>query len=80
MRVTEQSLVIRGYRYQRDKICRQARFDELERTFGAGFQGTVIPTNNEKLHSVFSEHFRDENGGFRHGELQTLIEYLRARI
>ena len=80
MRVTEQSLVIRGYRFERDKICKQARFDELERTFGAGFQGTVIPTDNEKLHSVFSEHFRDESGSFRHGELQTLIGYLRARI
>lgn len=80
MRVTEESLVIRGYRFERDKICKQARFEELGRTFGAGFEGTVIPTDDEKLHSVFSEDLRDQSGNFRHGELQTLIEYLRPRI
>jgi dienelactone hydrolase len=80
MRVTEESLVIRGYRFERDKVCKQARFEELRRTFGAGFEGTVIPTDDEKLHSVFSEDLRDESGTFRHGELQTLIEYLRPRI
>jgi dienelactone hydrolase len=80
MRVTEESLVIRGYRFERDKVCKQARFDELKRTFDSGFEGIVIPTDNEKLHSVFAEDLRDDSGNFRHGEMQTLIDYLRARI
>jgi dienelactone hydrolase len=80
MRVTEEGLVIRGYRFERDKVCKQARFDELGRTFGAGFEGVVIPTGNAKLHSVFAEDLRDASGHFRHGELQPLIAYLRARI
>ena len=80
MRVDGEGLMIRGYRFELDRLCKQARFDELAATFGAGFQGTSIPTSDSKLHSVFTEHLRDEHGNFRHGELQTLISYLQARI
>jgi hypothetical protein len=80
MRVEHEGLVIRGYRYDSDKICKPERFCDLEKEFGAGFQGTTIPTRGERLHSVFTDDLRDETGAFRHGELQTLIDYLRARI
>lgn len=80
MRVAKEELVIRGYRFQLDRLCKQASFDELDKAFGNGFQGTTIPTNNKKLHSVFTEHLYDANNQFRHGELQTLISFLQARI
>jgi hypothetical protein len=80
MRVGQEKLVIRGYRYQLDRLCKQARFDELSETFGNGFRGTTIPTNDKTLHSVFTEKLRDADGKFRHGELETLISYLLARI
>jgi len=80
MRVTEEGLVIRGYRFQRDWVCKQARFDELKGKFGTGFEGIVIPAESPMLHSVFAEQLRDGDGNFRHGELTTLIEYLSARI
>ena len=79
-RVSNESLVIRGYRYEKDWKCRRARFKELRGTFKEGFEGTTIPAGNCGLHSVFTEHLRDGNGNFRHGELRTLIEYLKARI
>jgi hypothetical protein len=80
MRVNQEKLVIRGYRYQLDRLCKQARFDELSETFGDGFQGTSIPTDDKSLHSVFTEKLRDDDGQLRHGELETLISYLQARI
>ena len=79
LRVTDEALVIRGYRFETDKLCKAARFEDLTTAFGAGFQGTAIPAD-KKLHSVFTKDLRDENGDFRHGELQTLISYLQARI
>ena len=79
MRVTNEALVIRGYRFEKDTLCKAARFEDLTKAFGAGFQGTAIPSE-KKLHSVFTVDLRDENGNFRHGELQTLISYLQARI
>jgi dienelactone hydrolase len=79
MRVASEGLVIRGYRFELDRLCKRARFEELANTFGLGFHGTCIPTDDKRLHSVFTEHLRDENGDFRHGELQTLIGYLQAR-
>jgi len=80
MRVLNEKLVIRGYRFELDRLCKQARFDELAKTFGDGFQGTTIPADNRQLHSVFTEHLRDADGNFRHGELETLISYLQARV
>ena len=80
LRVDHDSLVIRGYRFELDRLCKPARFKELADAFGSGFQGTCIPTDDKSLHSVFTEHLRDHNGNFRHGELQTLISYLQARI
>jgi hypothetical protein len=80
MRVAGEGLVIRGYRFARDRLCKPARFEELASTLGAGFEGTCIPTDDERLHSVFTEHLRDDHGNFRHGELSTLISYLQARI
>src|SRR6202008_2139882 len=47
MRVTQESLIIRGYRFERDKLCKPARFEELANTFGAGFHGTTIPTDDK---------------------------------
>ncbi|HWW36352.1 MAG TPA: dienelactone hydrolase family protein [Xanthobacteraceae bacterium] len=79
MRVAGEGLVIRGYRFELDRICKRARFDDFGEAFGAGFQGTCIPTGNNKLHSVFTEDLRDENGNLRHGELQTLISFLQER-
>jgi dienelactone hydrolase len=79
LRVTHEALVIRGYRFEKDTLCKAARFEQLAKTFGAGFQGTAIPSD-KKLHSVFTKDLRDDHGNFRHGELQTLISYLQARI
>lgn len=78
MRVTNEALVIRGYRFEKDRLCKAARFDDLTEAFSAGFHGTAIPSE-KKLHSVFTRDLRDEHGNFRHGELQTLISYLQAR-
>jgi Dienelactone hydrolase family len=80
LRVSNEGLVIRGYRFEKDWICRRARFKDLCGTFKEGFEGTTIPASSCMLHSVFTEHLRDGNGNFRHDELRTLIEYLRARI
>jgi dienelactone hydrolase len=79
MRVTDEALVIRGYRFETDRLCKAARFEDLTKAFGAGFQGTAIPAD-ERLHSVFTQDLRDAQGNFRHSELQTLIGYLQARI
>ena len=80
MRVDQEKLVIRGYRYRLDWLCKKDRFDELYETFRHGFQGTTIPTDDKTLHSVFTEEIRDADGNLRHGELETLIGYLRERI
>jgi len=79
MRVAGEGLVIRGYRFELDRICKRARFDDLGAAFGAGFDGTCIPTDDKRLHSVFTDDLRDANGDFRHGELQTLIGFLQER-
>jgi len=75
----QDGLVVRGYRYATDKICGQAKFDRLRQEFGHGFVGTVIPAD-ENLHSVFTEHLRDEAGALRHDKVAEVIEFFRSRL
>jgi hypothetical protein len=71
-------LVVRGYRFATDTLYAQARFDRLGQELGAGFVGEVIPAS-ERLHSVFTEHLRNEAGRLSHDKVDEVIGFLRSR-
>jgi dienelactone hydrolase len=72
-------LTVRGYRYATDKICGAAKFRVLKHELGEGFIGESVPAATT-LHSVFTEHLRDETGALRHDKVAEVIAFLRERL
>lgn len=78
---TEAGLAIRGYRYETDPRCPGGRFRKLEAAFPHGFEGTTIPVpTGETLHSVFTEHLKEEDGRLRHEKVAEVIGFLEERL
>lgn len=77
----DQGLEMRAYRFATDTKCKAGRFLAFEQKLGQGFKGTtLIPKNNEKLHSVFTEDLRDASGTPRHDKVQEVIDFMRSRL
>lgn len=72
-------LMLRGYRFETDCLCPQAKFDRLEKELGDGFEGITLPAS-KRLHSVFTEDLRDEAGDFRHDKVSDVIGFLRHNL
>jgi dienelactone hydrolase len=64
-RVEKEGLLVRGYRFEGDKLCRAARFETLQRELGNGFVGTTLPDSaanpkgRKPPHSVFTTELID---------------------
>lgn len=78
-RMREDGLEARAYRYSTDTICSAGMIRRLEQAFGPHLRADTIPVT-EKLHSVFTEHLRDDHGALRHDKVAEVIEFLNAKL
>lgn len=71
-RTRDEGLALRGYRFDRDNLCRAARFETLERELGTAFTGKTLPdsagnpdgmhADGKPAHSVFTRDLIDAAG------------------
>ena len=78
-RIRGEGLEVRGYRFETDTICRAVRFERLKAELGDGFVASTIPATI-RLHSVFTEHLRNEKGEPRHDKVREVIRFLDAKL
>jgi dienelactone hydrolase len=80
-RVEKESLLVRGYRFEGDKLCQAARFETLHRELGKGFVGTTLPDSagnpkgRKPPHSVFTTELIDAAGQPTRGAVDEVIGF-----
>jgi hypothetical protein len=90
-RTRREGLVIQGYRFQGDTICKAARFETLERELGDAFVGTTLPdsaANPKSLmaqagkppHSVFTGDLVDAPHQPTREAVDEVIAFFRQRL
>ncbi len=85
-RVDNEGLLVRGYRFEGDKLCRAARFETLGRELGAGFVGTTLPDTaanpegRKPPHSVFTTELIDAAGEPTRAAVDDVIGFFRERL
>ncbi len=86
-RLEGEDLTVRGYRFEGDSLCRAARFETLQRTFGSRFEGQTLPDTAAKPgtfmsnpHSVVTTHLVDEQGALTRKKVDEIIAFFRQRL
>lgn len=85
-RVETEGLVIRGYRFHGDRMCRAARFETLRRELGTGFIGKTLPDSaghpekRKPPHGVFTTELIDEAGQPTRAAVDEVIGFLQQRL
>lgn len=89
-RTRDEGLVVRGYRFRGDRLCKQARFETLRRELGAAFIATALADaagNPDGLrargrppHSVFTGDLIDADGQPTRQAVDEVIAFFRARL
>lgn len=90
-RTRREGLVIRGYRFQGDTICKAARFETLERELGDAFLGTTLPDSaadpkspmaqaGKPPHSVFTGDLVDAPHQPTREAVDEVIAFFRQRL
>lgn len=85
-RIEKEGLLVRGYRFEGDNLCRSARFETLRRELGPGFIGTTLPDSaaNPKgrrpPHSVFTTELIDAAGQPTRTAVDEVIGFFRERL
>lgn len=89
-RLRENGLEVRGYRFEGDKLCRQARFDTLQRELGDLFIGKVLPdsagnpagmkSEGKPPHSVFTRDLIDAEGEPTREAANDVIEFFKKTL
>lgn len=90
-RTRREGLVVRGYRFEGDTLCRAARFETLQRELGAGFVGTTLPDSaanpqsprvrsGHPPHSAFTCDLVDAPGEPTRAAVDEVIAFLAGRL
>lgn len=85
-RIDREALLVRGYRFAGDTICRAARFETLSRELGKGFAGTTLPDSvanpagRKPPHSVFTTELIDAAGEPTRAAVDEVIAFFRERL
>jgi dienelactone hydrolase len=89
-RVTAEALMVRGYRFKGDRLCKPERFATLRGALGSGFIGTEIPDNagNPKglkakgrpPHSVFTADLIDEAGQPTRDAVNEIVAFFKHTL
>jgi dienelactone hydrolase len=85
-RIENEGLLVRGYRFQGDRLCRAARFETLRRELGQGFVGTTLPDSaanprgRKPPHSVFTTELIDAAGQPTQAAVDEVIRFFRERL
>jgi len=89
-RTREEGLMLRGYRFQGDRICRAERFATLRAAFGPAFLGTELPDSaanpagmrslGKPPHCVFTIDLIDKAGEPTRRAVDEVIAFLKARL
>lgn len=86
-RLEEEDLTVRGYRFEGDRLCREARFRTLQQHFGDRFEGEAVPdsaakpdTFNPNPHSVVTTHLIDEQGSLTRQKVDEIIAFFARRL
>lgn len=83
-RVRDEGLMVRGYRFEGDRLCRPARFEALQAALGDGFAGTSLPDsagNPQGMvppHSVFIGDLIDRAGEPTRAAVDEVIAHLKS--
>jgi dienelactone hydrolase len=86
-RVENEGLLVRGYRFDGDDLCRMARFETLERELGKnGFAARTLPDSagnpngRKPSHSVFTGDLIDAAGQPTRAAVDEVIGFFRQRL
>lgn len=85
-RVGTEGLQVRGYRFAGDTICRQERFDSLQRALNNGFHANVLPDEcgnpegRKPPHSVFTIDLIDRPGERTRRAVDEVIAFFKSKL
>jgi len=85
-RIRDDGLVVRGYRFEGDRLCRPARFEALQAALGDGFVGTSFPDSAGNPrgmvppHSVFTGDLIDAAGEPTRAAVDEVIAHLKSAL
>jgi len=86
-RLERENLTVRGYRFEGDRLCRDVRFEALQRAFGSRFEGQALPDTAAKPgtfmpnpHSVVTTHLVDDQGALTRKKVDEIIAFFRQRL
>ena len=85
-RIRDEGLVVRGYRFDGDRLCRPARFEALQAALGDGFVGKSLPDTGGNPrgmvppHSVFTGDLIDAAGEPTRAAVDEVIAHLKSAL
>ena len=85
-KIDRQGVRLLGLRFEADRVCPRARFDQLRAEFGAAFEGIEIPDSAANPagpgspHSVLAEHLIDELGQPTRAALDRTLVFLKEHL
>ena len=85
-RVEKENLLVRGYRFEGDNLCRAVRFETLGRELGMGFIGTTLPDSaanpkgRKPPHSVFTTELIDAASEPTRAAVDEVIRFFGERL
>ncbi len=89
-RVSDEGLMVRGYRFAGDRLARQERFDRLDVELGDGFAGIVLPDSaghpagfraqGKPPHSVLTGDLIDAAGEPTRAAVDEILAFFAARL
>jgi hypothetical protein len=85
-RIQDEGLVVRGYRFEGDRLCRPERFKALQAALGDGFVGTSFPDSAGNPggmvppHSVFTGDLIDAAGEPTRAAVDEVIAHLKSAL
>lgn len=85
-RVEAEGLQVQGYRFAGDTICKQERFDSLQRALNKGFNPNVLPDacgnpeGRKPPHSVFTIDLIDRPGERTRQAVDEVIAFFKSKL
>ncbi|MEM1246179.1 MAG: dienelactone hydrolase family protein [Acidobacteriota bacterium] len=85
-RLEREDLVVLGYRFQNDKLCRAERFAAYREALGDRFRGRELPDEAGATgapidpHSVVTVHLVDEEGEPTREAVDEILDFFRERL
>lgn len=85
-RLEREDLVVLGYRFESDRLCKAERFAAYREALGDRFRGRELPDSAAATgapidpHSVVTIHLIDEEGEPTHDAVEEILAFLRERL